>query len=222
MTRIELTNTTENHNKFWIGEMLDGGRRVRCTWGRIGSLGNEKEFRFDDTGGARRFLNQKCNEKLRKGYVERKAQGQPSPPRRNAVADVLATLPIADVRTRPAEKEDGRIYLFYTDNVMQSFHDRYDGTHALLGQLFRPLVPVVLAKIKKPTDLTVRWSQYAGCSCPCSPGFIVKGLDVDVYVDLASKESDKPPYTPDTSVARFLAFSHSRNRTQTARHFLLY
>lgn len=25
------------------------------------------------------------------------------------------------------------------------------------------------------TKIKLRWSQYAGCSCPCSPGFIVEG-----------------------------------------------
>ncbi len=189
MTYVELTNTTEHHNKFWNADILEGGRRVRCTWGRIGAAGNEKEFRFDDAGGAKRFLNRKFNEKLGKGYVEAASQT----PRerhgatRNAVADVLATLPIADVRTRPAEKKNGRIYFFYTDNVMQSFHDRYDGTHEALGHLFRPMVPVVLRRVGKPVDLKARWSQYAGCSCPCSPGFVVEGLHVDIYVDLASK-----------------------------------
>ena len=32
--------------------------------------------------------------------------------------------------------------------------------------------------------LRVRWSRYAGCSCPCSPGFIVEGglFGKDVHV----------------------------------------
>ena len=44
---------------------------------------------------------------------------------------------------------------------------------------FRKLMPQVFAKLRDEgvlsADVTpkVRWSQYAGCSCPCSPGFIV-------------------------------------------------
>jgi len=37
-----------------------------------------------------------------------------------------------------------------------------------------------------PADTKVRWSQYAGCSCPCSPGFVVDGHsrhDVHVTVE---------------------------------------
>ena len=42
-------------------------------------------------------------------------------------------------------------------------------------KLFRALLPEVYKKLG--VDSKARWSQYAGCSCPCSPGFI---LD-DVY-----------------------------------------
>ncbi len=180
MTQVELTNTTENHNKYWKAEILPG-RRVRCTWGRIGSVGGEKEFRFDDDLGPRRFLKQKYTEKLRKGYVESAGPSRKA----DAVATVLGGL-IKKVKTQPAEKADGRIFFFYTDDVMADFQNRYDGTHDRLSQVFDQLVPVVLDRIGK-TARTWRWSRYAGCSCPCSPGFIVKNLSVDVYVDLASK-----------------------------------
>lgn len=37
------------------------------------------------------------------------------------------------------------------------------------------------------TNAKVRWSQYAGCTCPCSPGFIVtsgyRGQDLHVGVE---------------------------------------
>lgn len=37
----------------------------------------------------------------------------------------------------------------------------------------KEIIPAVLAKMGLPATTKVRWSQYAGCSCPCSPGFIV-------------------------------------------------
>ena len=51
----------------------------------------------------------------------------------------------------------------------------------------KEVIPTVLEKMGLPADTRVRWSQYAGCSCPCSPGFIVDGdsrRDVHVDVDI--------------------------------------
>jgi hypothetical protein len=31
----------------------------------------------------------------------------------------------------------------------------------------------VLEHMGLPSNTKIRWSQYAGCSCPCSPGFII-------------------------------------------------
>lgn len=46
-------------------------------------------------------------------------------------------------------------------------------------------------------DHTLSWSQYAGCSCPCSPGFIIKSKvrgkvlpRADVYVTLTNDSTD--------------------------------
>lgn len=32
----------------------------------------------------------------------------------------------------------------------------------------------------------IKWSQYAGCSCPCSPGFIIESNNslFDIFVDV--------------------------------------
>lgn len=36
-------------------------------------------------------------------------------------------------------------------------------------------------------DTKITWSQYAGCSCPCSPGFVVDSSKrIDVWVTLTS------------------------------------
>ena len=47
----------------------------------------------------------------------------------------------------------------------------------------KEVIPSVLKELGLPTDTKVKWSQYAGCSCPCSPGFIINdyyGKDVHV------------------------------------------
>jgi len=163
--------------------MLDGGRRVRCTWGRIGNTPAAKEFRFDDRSEAKTFMNRKFNEKLRKGYTEQAVVADDKPTK-------LARLVVAsaDVRTEPAEKKHGRIYFWMVDgegqiDVMQEFGKRY-GEHETDAKIWRLLIPHVLRRLGKPSDLPVSWSQYAGCTCPCSPGFIVRGLNVDVHVHI--------------------------------------
>jgi hypothetical protein len=51
------------------------------------------------------------------------------------------------------------------------------------------IIPQVLKKLDLPEDSKVRWSQRAGCSCGCSPGFILSGYHTfDVYVDVSKEE----------------------------------
>jgi hypothetical protein len=52
----------------------------------------------------------------------------------------------------------------------------------------KQVLPAVLAALGLPNSTRVKWSQYAGCSCPCSPGFIVEGVrgkEVHVTVEAA-------------------------------------
>ena len=37
----------------------------------------------------------------------------------------------------------------------------------------KEIIPTVLESLNWEPDTKIRWSQYAGCSCPCSPGFRV-------------------------------------------------
>jgi len=59
---------------------------------------------------------------------------------------------------------------------------------------YRPLLPQILSELGLPQDLDVHYSRTAGCSCGCSPGFILPkellqpgepGWDAwaDVYVE---------------------------------------
>jgi hypothetical protein len=52
---------------------------------------------------------------------------------------------------------------------------------------FRALIPQVCEAvgITNMQDLKFSWSQKAGCSCGCSPGFVVKGLYCkDIFCDV--------------------------------------
>lgn len=39
----------------------------------------------------------------------------------------------------------------------------------------KELIPQILKEMKLPANTKVFWRQNAGCSCGCSPGFIVDG-----------------------------------------------
>ena len=55
---------------------------------------------------------------------------------------------------------------------------------------FRAVLRQALANMGvDQSKITYRWSQKAGCSCGCSPGFVIGGFDPvlagrDVYVDV--------------------------------------
>lgn len=66
------TNTRDGHNKFWEIEVDQVGDKwlARVRFGRIGSWGQERTKVFNYQTGAIRFMNEKINEKLGKGYKE--------------------------------------------------------------------------------------------------------------------------------------------------------
>lgn len=50
---------------------------------------------------------------------------------------------------------------------------------------YREVMPEVIAAAGLHPSTKVSWSRFAGCSCPCSPGFIVKDHSrFDVWVDV--------------------------------------
>lgn len=50
----------------------------------------------------------------------------------------------------------------------------------------KEVLPTVFKKAKLPLDTKVIWSDKAGCSCGCSPGFLITGQKgFDIYVRLS-------------------------------------
>lgn len=41
-------------------------------------------------------------------------------------------------------------------------------------KLYRTYMPYILAKLGLPAGTKASWSQRAGCSCGCSPGFVLQ------------------------------------------------
>ena len=61
------------------------------------------------------------------------------------------------------------------------------------SDLYRQVVvPEALKALNLPASTSVRWSQKAGCSCGCSPGFIVSDneghREVFVTIEIAEKQ----------------------------------
>lgn len=86
---------------------------------------------------------------------------------------------IKEIRTRTATYRDN--YRVWTGQVKTRLHFFHDQDESVLEQMvnrrnrpyevFRQFVPIVLDGA--PEGTRVNWSQYAGCSCGCSPAFIV-------------------------------------------------
>lgn len=50
----------------------------------------------------------------------------------------------------------------------------------------KEVLPTVFKKAKLPEDTKVIWSDKAGCSCGCSPGFLITGhKGIDIHVTLS-------------------------------------
>ena len=82
------------------------------------------------------------------------------------------------------EKWNGksRVYIFPKgENLVENLINRRTRPYT---EYRKQVMPDVLEAMGLARDTKVKWSQYAGCSCPCSPGFIVPGWNQEVFVDV--------------------------------------
>ena len=69
------------------------------------------------------------------------------------------------------------------ETIMENIMNRKQRPHTFYR---KEVLPKLFAQLQWPADTRVKWSQYAGCSCPCSPGFIVDNVyGRNIWVDLA-------------------------------------
>jgi hypothetical protein len=86
---------------------------------------------------------------------------------------------------RDGRKVLPRVHVFpQGESVLEHLVDRHSRPYALYR---REVLPQVWEQLGiDPATVKVRWDQYAGCTCPCSPGFIVergyRGRDLSVTV----------------------------------------
>ena len=85
-----------------------------------------------------------------------------------------------------------RIYFWDTGagNLGEMFMQRYTPKQVFTPHLDDVLMPLGMRVSDGPLapgqrGVKVRWSQFAGCSCPCSPGFVVdnSSYGYDIHVD---------------------------------------
>ena len=89
-----------------------------------------------------------------------------------------------------------RVYVFpEKETVMENLFNRHSRPTKEYKNAVKDRVFEAMGLDKD--ENTLSWSQYAGCSCPCSPGFIIKNKipgrgwpRVDVYVTLANDSTD--------------------------------
>ena len=96
-------------------------------------------------------------------------------------------------RSSRERKVRGVIYVnVKNETIMQNLMERKSRPHAE----YRKLMPAAFEQMKadgllppnvEAKDVKMVWSQYAGCSCPCSPGFVVTSHHLhrkDVWVTI--------------------------------------
>jgi len=85
---------------------------------------------------------------------------------------------------------NSRIYIFIkNETIVENLNNRKQRPYTVYR---KELIPSILNQLGLPADTKVRWSQYAGCKCPCSPGFIISdsyNQNICVTVDMEADES---------------------------------
>lgn len=95
------------------------------------------------------------------------------------------------VKPKTMHTQKTRIYIFQQDEtIIENLQKRTVRPYTTYK---KEVIPSILKSLNLPEKTKVKWSQYAGCSCPCSPGFIVEGdYSKDVFVTISNK-------TPETT-----------------------
>lgn len=107
---------------------------------------------------------------------------------------------IVSARIRPRHHPRGRDWREYDAKTRiylwpkgETIIDNLERRHSRPYDFYRTLLPQVFDQLGlSENPPKVHWSQKAGCSCGCSPGFIVErrltGLDgrpIDIHVDIS-------------------------------------
>jgi len=98
---------------------------------------------------------------------------------------------------KPSESyKKSRIYIFIDgENVMENLQNRRDRPYEFYKKEILSLPEVQALFPIETKDIKFKWSQKAGCSCGCSPGFMVEGWTGSEYfitVKIGSTQNPEP------------------------------
>lgn len=98
-----------------------------------------------------------------------------------------------DVRRSEKPLARARAYVFEEgESIMDNLMNR----HSRPVELYRMALQMALvdAGVEGAEELKMTWSQKAGCSCGCSPGFLIEGMpNKEVYVDVRLTYTKEKP-----------------------------
>ena len=84
---------------------------------------------------------------------------------------------------------NGRIHFWHgSDTILSDFTRRVNGISRPYAFYRKQALPTLIEEMRLGDDAKFRRSRKAGCSCPCSPGFIcdsyrLRGLNIQVTIE---------------------------------------
>lgn len=87
---------------------------------------------------------------------------------------------------RNRESLKTKVYFHIEDeSVVENVMNRHNRDYTK----YRKLLPEVFKQLNITENIKANWSQYAGCKCPCSPGFVLQNhWGYDIFVTIGIEE----------------------------------
>ena len=114
-----------------------------------------------------------------------------------------------DVRmNKESRSSRTRIYFFVKESILDNLKNRFSrpskAYKTLLPEVLKQLPYLAEGDVEKMIKKTV-WSQRAGCSCGCSPGFVINGgwsYGREIFVDVEGDDAVIDPAKADVAAFR--------------------
>lgn len=98
---------------------------------------------------------------------------------------------IASTTVKPSDSRHSRVYVSpENETVLEHLASRHSRPHETYHEVVLPEVERIAGR-----KVRLEWSQYAGCCCPCSPGFIVRGASIvkdekpiDIFIGVSPED----------------------------------
>lgn len=96
---------------------------------------------------------------------------------------------IHTLESSSGRKKASVLYVDFPKNQQSAYYDNFD---QIKKRIKKQIMPKILQELNCSHETRVVWSQYAGCTCGCSDGFLLynKNGKKDYYIVLSFDESD--------------------------------